>query len=117
MFVPISFFPTDMDDLPSHSGATHPTSESRPNQGTFHDEEQDFLKTFMPQYHTLLEDLSKISSGPRGVKGTKGRKKEWVLRTVFPKFVARFESAGPDGPNLDSLKQVRIELSHLSFFN
>lgn len=105
MFVPISL-PTDMSDSLSHSDIASPTS--RPNQGTFHDEEQDFLKTFLPQYHALLEELSKIASGPRGVKGTKGRKKEWVLKTVFPKFVARFDSAGPDGPNLDSLKQVRI---------
>jgi len=94
-----------MSDLQSHSGTTSLPTPRR-NQGTFCDEEQDFLKSFLPEYRPLLEDLAKIASGPRGVKGTKGRKKRWVINTVFPKFVFHFDSAGEGGPNLDSLKTV-----------
>jgi len=105
-----------MSDLQSHSGTPSPTS--RPNQKAFRDDEQDFLKSLLPQYLSLLEDLGKITSGPRGIKGTKGRKKAWVIKTVFPKFVSRFDSAGQDGPNLDSLKQAWIDLYiSRSFFN
>jgi hypothetical protein len=104
-----------MTDSQSPSGTT---SESPPtprrNQGTFCTEEQDFLKSFLPEYRSLLEELAKIASGPRGTKGTKGRKKSWVIKTVFPKFVSRFDSAGKGGPNLDSLKIVRIHLSSIT---
>jgi len=97
-----------MSDSPSHSDTPSPLT--CPNQGTFRNEEQDFLKAFLPQYCSLLEDLSKVASGPRALKGTKGRKKNWVIEKVFPKFVSHFDSAGSNGPNLDSLKTVHIDL-------
>jgi len=62
------------------------------------------LKSFLPQYFSLIEDLSKIASDPRALKGIK----DWIIKTVFPKFVSHFDSAGPNGPSLDSLKTVRI---------
>jgi len=98
-----------MSDSPSRSGTPSPPT-SRPDQGTFRNEEQDFLKSFLPQYCSLLEDLSKVACGPRGLRGTKGRKKDWVIKTVFPKFVSHFDSAGANGPNLDSLKTVWMDL-------
>ena len=104
-----------MTDLQSPSGTISKSPPTpRRNQGTFCSEEQDFLKSFLPEYRSLLEDLAKIASGPRGIKGTKGRKKNWVIKTVFPKFVSHFDSAGEGGPNLGSLKIVRIYLSSIT---
>ena len=72
----------------------------RREQEEFSKEEKKFLDASLPMYlgtfYSLSEDRPK-----------KGDKKDWVLENVYPKFLTKFNSDGPDGPNLDSLSMVR----------
>ena len=78
----------------------------RPLQGRFHSDEQGFLRTFLPAYHKFYQSLAQKGTGERGIKGTKGKKRSWVLDNVYPAFAKQFNSAGPNGPNTASLKDV-----------
>lgn len=79
-----------------------PSEPSEPNtkpkrciQGKFDKDERDFLEPYLPVYWDLFGGGSK-----------KGDKKEWVEENIYPKFVKRFNSEGPTGPDLDSLQKV-----------
>lgn len=86
---------------------TPPTQQTpQPSQGRFDKEQTAFLKQFSADYTQYYESLSKVGSGIRGIRGTKGDKSNWVLQNVYPKFITRFNSGGPDGPNLPSLQKV-----------
>ncbi|KAF8331825.1 hypothetical protein F5887DRAFT_1081088 [Amanita rubescens] len=52
----------------------------------------------------LCKSLAQKGTGQRGIKGTKGKKRSWVLDNVYPAFAKHFNSAGPNGPNIVSLK-------------
>lgn len=71
----------------------------RREQGEFSKEEKKFLDASLPMY--LGTFYSPSEDRPK-----KGDKKDWVLDNVYPKFLTKFNSAGPDGPNLDSLSTV-----------
>ena len=68
-------------------------------QGEFSKEEKKFLDASLPMYLGTL--YSQSEDRPK-----KGDKKDWVLENVYPKFLTKFNSAGPDGSNLDSLSTV-----------
>ncbi len=61
--------------------------------------------------------LSERAKGPNKTGGIKGEKSDWVNAQVYPKFVARFKSDGPGGPNLESLKEVSSAFSTLYSIN
>jgi hypothetical protein len=87
-----------------------PLSE-RPKQGKFSKEEIDFLKTHLPDYGALCHQLEEPEAGP-GLGSVKGRKKDWILSEVYPRFVKRFLSDQNGGPQLHSLQEVSYLLWH-----
>jgi hypothetical protein len=96
--------------------ATRETStqpHQRREQATFTKEEKNFLNTFLPLYLATFGS----ADGDGASTSKKGDKKDWVLDEVYPKFATKFNSDGPDGPNLDSLKTVSewVYLSCLIF--
>ena len=79
----------------------------RPKQGKFSKEETDFLKTQLPAYGALHHQLEEQEVG-----SVKGRKKDWILSEVYPKFVKQFLSDQNGGPQLQSLQAVSYLLWH-----
>ena len=71
------------------------TSSARPTQGTFTNDEQDFLRKYLDEYLAIEADK-------------KGDKKRWVKTHVYGKFITEFKSDRPEGPNLSSLLDVRF---------
>ncbi|KAF5384182.1 hypothetical protein D9615_003148 [Tricholomella constricta] len=103
--IPVMENPPD----PANSGLPldPPTSTAaapRPNQGAFSKEEKALLLSHLPQYQEFVDKLAQKATGPRGTGQVKGDKGDWVLRLVYPLFIQQFNSTGPDGPNLESLK-------------
>ena len=91
----------------THKTSTQP--HQRREQATFTKEEKNFLNTFLPLYLATFG-----SAGSNGSSTSKkGDKKDWVLDKVYPKFATNFNSNGPDGSNLNSLKTVS-EWAYLS---
>lgn len=84
----------------------------RREQSKFRKEETDFLKTHLPAYGVLCDQLAKQATGPRGTGLVKGRKKDWILSKVFPEFIKQFSSDQDDGPQLQSLQAVSYLLWH-----
>jgi len=80
----------------------------RPEKEKFTADETIFLKSYLPQYHAHCTSLLAKAEGPRMVKNTKGSKKEWIVKNVFNEFVKKFDANSPSGPNLGSLRVVRI---------
>lgn len=80
------------------------TTIIRPPQGAFSSDEKMFLKSFLLQYSAMIEELG--GTGPKGIGGVKGNKKDWILKHVYPPYVKRFDSDGDGGPNLQSLEIV-----------
>jgi hypothetical protein len=68
------------------------SNDGRPEQGTFSSTEKEYLNTFLEEYLTA--------------PSTHGAKKKWVKLNVYPKYIEKYNSAGPDGPNLASLLTV-----------
>jgi hypothetical protein len=93
---PTSTPATSSDD----SAVMTPLPPERPKQGKFSKEETHFLTTHLPAYGALCNQLEKQGTG------AKGRKKDWILVTVYPKFVTRFLSDQKGGPQLQSLQEV-----------
>ena len=83
----------------------------RLEQGKFNREETNFLKTHLPAYGTLCQQLGKQATGPKGTGSVKGRKKDWILSKVFPEYVKRFSSDQDGGPQLHSLQAVSYVLA------
>ena len=83
----------------------------RPMQRRFNDDEQGFLRTYLTAYRDFYQSVTKQGAGKRGIKGSKGKKKQWVLDNAYPAFAKHFNSAGPNGPNIASLKEVSTLLS------
>lgn len=83
----------------------------RPEQGKFSIEETSFLKTYLPTYIALCHRLGQEATGTRGTGSVKGRKKDWIISDVFPKFVEKFSSNQNGGPQLMSLQAVSYVLS------
>ena len=81
----------------------------QPKQGKFSKEEIDCLKTHLPAYVALCHQLEERETGPGSVKG---RKKNWILSEVYPKFVTQFLSDQSGGPQLQSLQEVSCLLWH-----
>jgi len=94
-----------VSDTPAASSVMTP-QPVRHKQGKFSKEETNFLKTHLPAYGALCEQLGKQGTGPRGTKAVKGCKKDWILSKVFPQFVKQFSSKQNDGPQLQSLQAV-----------
>ncbi|KAG6818326.1 hypothetical protein H0H93_005979 [Arthromyces matolae] len=94
-------------EVTSSSPLTLPEpSIARHDQKIFTKEEKAFLKDYLEKYADKCARLqSQAKPGVRGTAGIVGAKGEWVLKHVYPEFVKRFNSAGPDGPNLESLKE------------
>jgi hypothetical protein len=86
--LPISMNPSDDTTQNEDNSAG-----SRPLQGVFTDDQVTFLESFLPTF-TALDDK-------------KGVKKKWVLKEPYPAYIAKFNSAGPDGVNLQSLQVAR----------
>ena len=61
------------------------------------------------QLHWLLWLYGHVAelegTGPRGVRGVKGKQKEWIRRHVLEKFVEEFNE---QGTNVDLLLKVRL---------
>jgi hypothetical protein len=85
----------------------------RPEQGKFSIEETNFLKTRLPAYGALCQQLREKSTGPRGTGSVKGCKKDWILSEVFPEFVKQFACDQNGGPQLQSLQTVSFVLWHI----
>ena len=83
----------------------------RPEQGKFSIEEIIFLKTHLPAFGALCQQLAEQATGPRGTGVIKGRKKDWILSKVFPEFVKQFSSDQSGGPQLQSLQAVSYILN------
>ena len=64
-------------------------------QGEFSKKEKDFMDEFAPEY------MATFYSGNH--QGRKGNKKEWIYLKVYPKYITKFNSDGPNGPTADSL--------------
>jgi hypothetical protein len=80
-----------------HSPDVSATGEdSRPSQGPFSDEEKEYLLGYLDDY------LASSSSSAHGEKS------KWVKLNVYPKFIDKFGSAGPGGPNLATLRVVSL---------
>lgn len=71
---------------------------ARREQGEFSKQEKDFMDEFAPEF------LATFYSGTQ--QSGKGDKKEWIHSNVYPKYVERFHSDGPNGPTADSLRAV-----------
>jgi hypothetical protein len=107
---------------PSASFSTPATSSDNPSimtpqpvrheQGKFSKDETDFLKSHLPAYGVLCQQLAKQATGPRGTGLVKGSKKDWVLTKVYPEFVKQYSSDQNGGPQLQSLQAV----SHLLLY-
>lgn len=104
----IDFFQTSPNFKHHHCqpDSTMPSTQNSSNQlagrreqGEFSKEEKKFLDASLPMY--LGTFYSPSEDRPK-----KGDKKDWVLENVYPKFLTKFNSDGPDGPNLDSLSTV-----------
>lgn len=85
--------------MPSPQNSSNQLAGRR-DQGEFSKEEKKFLDASLPMYLGTFYS-SELEDRPK-----KGDKKDWVLENVYPKFLTNFNSAGPDGPNLDSLSTV-----------
>ncbi|GLB34089.1 hypothetical protein LshimejAT787_0109730 [Lyophyllum shimeji] len=83
-------------------------STPRPNQGAFTSEQTQFLTTYLPKYQEMVDKLSTVATGPRRTGQVKGEKGRWVLKTVYKPYTEKFDSKGPDGPNLESL-QIKLK--------
>jgi hypothetical protein len=71
----------------------NPTSVDRPQQGRFNDDQKSFLVQFLDGY--------------RGLESTsKGEKCRWIRTNVFPLYIDKYRSDGPNGPDLDQLFKV-----------
>lgn len=81
-------------------------SEERPKQGIFNKEQITLLREHLPKYLAHAEYLRSKASGRQGTKGVKEEKRDWVLENVYPSYAAKFNSEGPSGPNINSLKEV-----------
>lgn len=82
----------------------------RHEQEKFSKEETNLLKSYLPSYEILCQQLRKKASGPRGTGLVKGQKKAWILSHVFPEYVKQFSSDQKDGPQLQSLQTVSYML-------
>jgi len=83
------------------------STEDRPDQGKFDQDQIKFLKTFLDDYKAYGEELAaKGSGGAKGLKGVKGSKKEWILKRMYPAYVKHFNITESGGPNLQTLKDV-----------
>lgn len=102
--------PTQASLILTPSTQTH-LAPQHPLQSHFNDDKQGFLRTFLLTCHEYYQMLAKQGTGKWGVKGTKGKKRNWVLDNVYPAFTKQFNSAGPNGPNIVSLKDVSTLLS------
>jgi hypothetical protein len=71
---------------------------ARREQGEFSKQEKDFMDEFAPEYMVTFYSGNQQSG--------KGDKKEWIYSNVYPKYVERFHSDGPNGPTADSLRAV-----------
>jgi hypothetical protein len=83
--------------LPGMSAINNPSATDehvRPEQKTFSDSEKEYLATFFEEY---------IASS-----ASSSTKKKWVASNVYPKYIAKYNSAGPEGPNLASLLTVCV---------
>jgi len=83
----------------------------RPEQGKFNREETNFLKTYLPAYEALCQQLSKQGTGSKKIASVKGLKKDWVISKVFPEYVKQFSSEQNGGPQLQSLQAVSYVLT------
>jgi hypothetical protein len=84
--------------LGSSSGNAAPISDNNhPTQGIFTNEQNEYLNTFLEGYLVL-------SSSVTG--GTKSTKVKWVKSNVNQKYIEKYNSAGPNGPNILSLLMV-----------
>ena len=89
---------------PGNPSVTPPLE--RPEQGKFSIEEISFLKTHLDTYRALCHQLGEQGTRPRGTGLVKGRKKDWIISKVFPKFVEKFLSNQNGGPQLSSLQTI-----------
>jgi hypothetical protein len=80
------------DKQPDEDDVT--TKDGRKIQSTFSDEQKEYMLDFLEDY------LASTSSVARG------QKSKWITKNVYPKYIDKFDSAGPNGPNLSSLKTV-----------
>ena len=91
--------------LGSSAGDAAPISDdNRPTQGIFANEQKEYLNTF-------LEDYLALSSSVTG--GTKSTKIKCVKSNVYRRYIEKYNSAGPNGPNLSSL----LTVSQLKYHN
>lgn len=87
--------------------ASNDPPTARPPQGVFTEGERDWINSnWVPEFRAYAKTLPK--QGTRGIKGSKGKKKAWVMEKVYPAYVKQHNSEGPGGPSLESLKYVRI---------
>lgn len=86
-------------------------NQPRPDQGPFKGEHRLFLKALLPEYLAFCEQLE--GNGPRRVQGVMGDKREWVITNVYPKYKEKFNPEAAGGPNLESLREVRLDLVRL----
>ena len=62
-----------------------------------------FLKSMLPEFSGYVPELKGM--GPRGIRGVKGKQKEWIRQHVLEKFVEEFNE---QGTNVDLLLKVRL---------
>ncbi|RDB30533.1 hypothetical protein Hypma_007049 [Hypsizygus marmoreus] len=85
--------------------ASKPLADAaRSKQGVFNTEQKAFLTQYFAAYRTKCHELDQIATGPRRTRNVMGDKGQWVMDNVYKKFVEKFNSDGPDGPNLESLQ-------------
>ena len=96
--------PSDIS-LGSSTGNAAPISDDNClTQGIFTNEQKEYLNTF-------LEDYLVFSSLVTG--GTKSMQVKWVKSNIYQRYIEKYNSAGPNGPNLSSL----LTVSQLKYHN
>ncbi|KAF5324015.1 hypothetical protein D9611_008445 [Ephemerocybe angulata] len=84
----------------AHSKINEKKAKKKKVWYTFNDDEISYLKAGLPAYNALLTTLQADAQGERGLKGKKGRKKDWIHKNIAPKFIDKFSLDAADGPPL-----------------
>ena len=86
---------------PSHADLNFSVDKLKTPSLHWHPEE--VLEEYVTWFSGYVAELK--GTGPRGVRGVKGKQKEWIRQHVLEKFVEEFNE---QGTNVDLLLKVRL---------
>ena len=92
--------PSSSQSSPISDHAPASASPSAAPSRHFIKEQEGFLLGLLPNFNAYLDDLAKEGTGPRGIKGVKGKQVEWLKSFVLDQFIEHFNLQNVDRAQL-----------------